>query len=411
MVSGAEQQLKHAYTQRILGFRALHLKLMQSQDYSGLLSMAIVLVTDLLDSYKNVENIALTFHEELADSAFENGVFSAFMHSISINHERFDECLLEIHRDHEATTSPFRLLATTPGQKKMMSYYISATVPAEELSEELRPRLWGCSGELLHDPEAFWTTHGASIRQQLKDFFDENGDALNAILRSLPSFKNELRHKLVMLILDHVVESHLPAQDPRRLAIWPFIDVKSEAISRLKSVLQNMNADFTETERIQQIDHLFEVIQSLAIDETAEVLDYMVKFLQMINTESNRIMLYNSSVPAFARLLKQAAWQDLDEMKVLQILLETPTRRTKEVIDAVARQIPMVRCDQFAGKLRREAMYAAFLMNQSDKILLKSNLDDNTLLSLYVLKGNEQFKEALKTPERADTLLAHELGL
>jgi hypothetical protein len=410
MVSGAEQQLKQDYVQRILGFQALHLELMQSQDLSGLLLVAIVLVTDLLDSYKNVESIALTFQEELADSDFENGVFSAFMHSISINHERFDECLEEIHRDHESN-SPLRLLATRPGQKSMMIYYISATVPPSTLSEELRPRLWNAEGVLLHEPEAFSTTHSGNMRQQLKVFFDEDGEALSAILRSLPSLTNTMRDKLTGLLLDNVTDNHLPAHDPRRLAIWPFIKAKDEALNRLQSVLQNLNADLTEAERVEQIDHLFEVVQGLGIDDTKAVLDYLVESLNHINTEQDRVVRYNSSVTGLARLFKQASWQDWDPMKVFQALLGTPTRRTKDVVGAAARHIPMVPFDQYAGHTRKEAMYAAFLLNQHDELLLGADLDDDTLLSLYVLKGNEQFKEALKTPEHADTLLAHELGL
>lgn len=410
MASASEQQLKQDYAQRIHAFRSLFVKHLQAQDCLVLLPDAIVLATDLLDSYENVSNIAQTFQDELQDPEFENGMFAVFMHSISMNHERFDKCLLEIHRDYEALY-PHQLLASRPRQKAMMSYYIPATVPPEKLSEELRPKLWSDSGQLLHDPEAFSTTHGGNIRQQLKVFFAENGEALSTILHALPSLKNATRDKMVALLLDNVVEHHLPVDDSRRLAISPFISVKDEALSRLQFVLQNLNGDYTEAERFQQIDHLFEVVQSLGIDDTDEVLLRLVACLKQIDLEPARIVLYDSGVSTLAHLLKRASWQGLDQMKVFQGLLETSTHRIHDVVTAAAAQIPLVRFDQYAGGVRRVAMYAAFLMNQNDGILLKSQLSDQTLLTLYVLKGNEQFKEALKTPERADTLLAHELGL
>ncbi|KQN62579.1 hypothetical protein [Pseudomonas sp. Leaf58] len=67
--------------------------------------------------------------------------------------------------------------------------------------------------------------------------------------------------------------------------------------------------------------------------------------------------------------------------------------------------------DCYADETAFDILRASYLYLQDTEALLASGCSTDAVLALYVLKRDERFREVLLSPDRVDTLLAHDLGM
>jgi hypothetical protein len=408
----ARKALQQSYAQRIVGFRRLFIANHQSQDHASTLPVAIALASDLIDDYGTAGAIAEEFSEHYKDEEFTRGMFGVFMNALCIEHDHFDRILEQIHLDH-VKHFPSQMIARDAVSSQMMTYFPTATRAAhgEQRLIGLQPKLWGSDGTLLHNPDHFLTTHGTTVQNQLVALFEENGPALEMVLKSLPSLSDMTRTTIVDGLTLLVTIHHLSAQDPRRLAISPFTSVEAEVCDRLKSILNSLPFERKFQDTKIQTTRLFEVFQFLNIVEKERVLERIEDFIEGACTDADDHVDYSHAVHSYAEFLKQACWNGLGAKRVFGEIFGTKTKNNQDVFGRVIQELPAKHADDYSGESTKTVLCAALIMIQADQTLLSCVLEGEALLSLYVLTGDEKYRNALKTPERSDHLLAHDLGL
>ncbi|AYG47860.1 hypothetical protein DV532_26615 (plasmid) [Pseudomonas sp. Leaf58] len=399
-----EEVLRQSYIRRVLDFWQLYVANQQSQDHSSTAAHAILLACDLLDDYVHIGNIAATFQPELRNDDFQNGVFGAFTNALAIEHDRLDQLLEQVHLDYNGHY-PAQLLATNPARTAMMTYYPTRAM----IGDQLKPQLWDSQGNLLHNSVHFITTRKASVDSQLYKFYQENGPAILNVINMLPTLDASIADIIVSSLKSSFSIDHVAVNDPRRLAMASYLDVSDEFNDRLKMIMMGLKHE----RRVHgsAIDRLFDIFQFLNAQEKQHALETFEADLSVSLEMKDDCVDYNSAVHAYSVLLSTACQNGFDADKFFAKHFEAKTHRNHDVFAKVAAALPAKRADAYVGEPVCAVLCAAFLLNKDDDVLLASDLNGDALLSLYILKGDERYKDALRTPEKADLLLANELGL
>jgi len=399
-----EQALKQSYISRVLDFWRVYVANQQSQDHSSTAAHAIFLACDLLDDYGHIGNIAATFQQELRIDDFQNGVFGAFMNALAIRHDRLDQILEQVHLDYNGHY-PAPLLATNQARTAMMTYYPTRAM----IGDQVKPQLWDSQGNLLHNPVHFITTRKASVDSQLYGFYQENGSAILNVINMLPSLDASVADIIISSIKSSFSIDHVAVDDPRRLAMASYLDVKDEFDERLKMIMAGLKHE----SRVHGLatSRLFDLFQLLDTQGKQQALQTFEALLAVNVGIKDEYVNYKDAVHVYADLLDTACWNGFDADTFFAKYLDAKPSRNMSVIAKVLAELPAKHADSFMGASVCAVLCAAYLMNQDDDALLASDLCGDALLSLYILKGDERYKDALRTPEKADLLLANELGL
>jgi hypothetical protein len=411
----ATSTIKQGFVQRLLDFQMRQLDSRDASQLGATAMEAVVITGDLLDAYGDMGSIAEHF-ADTHSSPMENGMYGAIMYSITIEHERLDEFLLEIHRDC-TKFYPQQLLAKGAMLKTIPYFATSVFIEGTE-----EPRLWCKDGRLLHDPTTFMTTHGETVINQLNTIFMEDGSPLVNVIDALPSMEETARSKLLAIMMNNVIEMHLCARDPRRQKILAYCpDRQDEAKRRLTSIFEWLNNAIDEQRRTALLSSFSDVFDALGDDDKQSVMDDLSYQLSMILIRRSDRANYDKAVTSIAEIMRLAVEKGLGSGKtpgnakclksILQDMLEIEAENELEFINTLASSLPAKHHDHYCGQTMSTAMVAAYLMLQDSGLLLELGCNAEALLGLYILKDDHRFKDALKTPEHADMLLAHDLGL
>lgn len=399
-----EQALKQSHIRRVLDFWRLYVANQQSQDHSSTAAHAIFLACDLLDDYGHIGNIAAAFQQELRSDDFQNGVFGAFMNALAIEHDRLDQLLEQVHLDYTGHY-PALLLATNQPRRAMMTYYPTRAM----IGDQVKPQLWDSQGNLLHNPVHFITTRKASVDSQLYGFYQENGSAILNVINMLPTLDASVADIIISSMKSSFSIDHVDVDDPRRLAMASYLDVKDEFNERLKMIMTGLNRE----SRVHGLAtaRLFDLFQLLDTQGKQHALKTFEALLAVNVGMTDEHVDYKDAVHVYADLLETACWNGFDAHTFFDKYLDAKTTRNKSVTSKVLAELPAKRADAFMGESVCAVLCAAYLLNQADDALLAGDLSGDDLLTLYILKGDERYKDALRTPDKADLLLANELGL
>jgi len=188
-----------------------------------------------------------------------------------------------------------------------------------------------------------------------------------------------------------------------------YLDVKGEFDERLKMIMAGLKHE----SRVHGLAtaRLFDLFQLLDTQGRQQALETFEALLAVNVGIKDEYVNHKDAVHVYADLLDTACWNGFNADTFFAKYLDAKPSRNMSVITKVLAELPAKRADSFMGASVCAVLCAAYLMNQDDDALLASDLSGDALLSLYILKGDERYKDALRTPEKADLLLANELGL
>lgn len=405
-VQKADEALKQSYVKRVQDFRQLYIANRKAQEHSSTISTAILLTCDLLDDYGHIGNIADTFQDQLQNDDFQMGIFGVFMNALAIEHERLDQILEQAHLEH-SKHYPTQIFAINAARTAMMTYY-----PVPSLTDDQqKPQLWDSQGNLQHIPSHFITTRKASVDSQLHTFYEQNDPALLRIIRSLPELETAFRDSLVELLTCFMILDHVAIDDPRRIALIPHLDTSEEFSNRLYKVIGGLNHEDSSTDLPRAIERLFDLFRALDAPGKQSALASISKHLSEELKSKDNYVDYAGAVQAYADFLGKAQSHGFDDLDFFATQFEIKTQRNQAVFKRIAAELPSENMGSYVGEPVRLVLCAAFLINQDDDALLASDLSGDALLSLYMLKGDMRYKDALRTPDKADVLLAYDMGL
>ncbi|WP_410951063.1 hypothetical protein [Pseudomonas sp. S1(2024)] len=402
----AKEALKQCYVKRAQDFRQLYIANRKTQEHSSTISSAILLACDLLDDYGHIGKIAETFQDQLQDDGFQMGVFGAFMNALTIEHERLDHILEQTYLDH-SKHYPAQLLAINPARTAMMTYYPSPSL----VDGQQKPQLWDSEGNLRHIPSHFITTRKASVDSQLHAFYEQNDPALLRVIRSLPELETAFRGSVVELLSRFMIMDHVAIDDPRRMALIPYLDTREEFSNRLYQVIGGLNHENSSTDLPRAVERLFDLFRALDTPGKQSALASISKHLCEELISKDNYVGYAGAVQAYADFLGKARSHGFDDLEFFATQFQMKDSRKQDVFRRVAAELLIGNSSVYVGEPVRRVLCAAFLLNQEDDVLLASDISGDALLSLYMLKGDERYKDALRTPDKADVLLAYDMGL
>ncbi|MDT8925185.1 hypothetical protein RBE51_20545 [Pseudomonas taiwanensis] len=401
-----DEALKQSYVRRVLDFRQIYIANKRADDHVKTVPHAILLACDLLDDYGDIGNIAKVFEDQMGDEAFSLGVFCAFDNSLSTSNRRFDQILEQLYLDH-TKHFPHQLVAKT---RSSMSNMECLELSFPRLWEQKQPTLWDTAGDFQHNPNHFMASLFESAEFQAREFFENNIPAFKKIAFSIPGIEAPFNAEIVSKIMVDICHNQLPINDPRRQALLPRINFAMEFNERLGFIVIWLRQENHPAEILQFIDRLFEVFELLNDSEKDDALTRLESSLSNCFIQDDAIAGSNIAVQAYSCLLNKACAKGLDALFFFAKHLGVK-KNMRDIALKSASKLPPKNASSYLGESMASVICAAFLMNRDDQELLSLDLEGDALLSLYILKGNERYKDALRTPEKADRLLANELGL
>ena len=391
--------LRQNFLSRLNEFTTLRILNQQANNIYETALAAVVLFGDMLDAYENMGGIE-THLGEGSPCYNQKDMFALGMHAIAIEHERLDQFLLEVHEDYFGF-SPTRIM--DGNGVTYVAHHLG--VPAE-----YKPLLWDAAGKLLHAPKPYLTTHRIGAKQQLHSAFMANGAQFTGIIEQLSAMDAVSRDVIVNALCDIMSSAHVPANDPRRqLCRAMGSDVWAEATYRLRKIYEQLNDAMDESQRAQEMMNFFEVFAELDDTQKKTLLSDVDGRFQMMKSES--IIDYDEAVIANAALLQMAIAHGYDAPKLFEKMLNIKRDPQSEFINALTSGLPIKPHDRYADETQFDVLRAAYLYLQDTEALLASGCNTDAVLALYVLKQDERFREVLMSPDRVDTLLAHDLGM
>lgn len=397
--------LKQAYINRVLAFRALYLANRETQDHTTTVPEAILLTCDLLDDYQNIGRIAEVFQDARGIDEFEWGIFGAFMNAVAIEHDQFDRILEQIHLEH-TRANPYQILAVDNARIAMMTYYPSRS---HVKSDQPKPTLWDADGRVRHNPLHFCTAFGAGVDDQVRKMFDANGPALFTMLSALNEMEKPVRERIVNSLLPSAFDASIPASDPRRLAIAPFGKREDQVDVITRRIITSLSYEPSSAPFENEASNFFATLEPWPPQERAMAWDGFVAYTLSTLKAGSSFVDNLDAADAFAAFLLKAADFGFDPTPLVTESSDggEPLR---EVLRHALNGISLK--DEFNPyPSLKSVICTAFLMITDDQVIINENLDRDSLLKLYVIKKSDVFRDALKTPEAAELLLSHELGL
>lgn len=398
MTTSLERQ-HEAFSARIKDFAYVEAVHGSGETHVQMAMEAVFLLNDLLDAYESLDVIRALFipawlshgHD---DPVVDQGLLALFKFSLMVNHERYDEFLAEIHQNFagQLTTNHIH----EPG-------YAIPEADARRI-----PRLWDDQGNQRHDATAFISLNLLAAQSQLNQFVVENGKAISKVIASLSALEQWPGQRIADTILFKLIDLDVSVDDSRRQEVLPFCSVLIECQRRLLKVMKALDANISQDRLRAAIKNFFDIADSLCEEDRECIMLEIHECLVALDCTLDVTLDSNHAVQAHAEFLQAAARYGFDLNAYF--FLTTPSAYSS-VITTCAKHLVNKPFDQFAGVDAGGVLSAAFLYLQDREQLLAADLDADTLLALYLFKGDNRFKQALRTPERADTLLAHELGM
>lgn len=398
--------LKQAYINRVLAFRALYLANRDAQDHTTTVPEAILLTCDLLDDYKDVGQIAEVFQDALTIEEFEWGIFGAFMNAVAVEHEHFDRILGEIHLEH-TRVNPKQILATNKARMAMMTYYPSRSHVCDD---QPRPTLWDADGGTRHNPLHFYTAFGAFADHQLEEMFKTNGSAILSVLSSLREMNDPVRERIVNALLPSAFEASVAATDPRRLALAPYGKREDQVELIARRLITSLSYEPTSAPFEIEANNFFDTLLPWP-SEARQVAwtGFVAHTLETFKAGSSYVDNPDAA-NVFTSFLLRAVELGFDATPLVSESSITECNPLRNVIYTALNHVPFK--DEYNPyPTLKSVMCTAYLMVTGDQKMIDEGLDRDALFKLYSIKKTEILKEALKTPENADLLLAHDLGL
>lgn len=360
---------------------------------------AVFLLNDLLDAYENLDVIRALFmpawlrhgHE---DNVVEQGLLALFKFSLMVNHDRYDEFLAEIHQHFAGRLTTNHI--HEPG-------YVMPEADARCI-----PQLWDSQGNQLHNATAFISLNPLASELQLNQLVSENGEAIGKVIASLSALEQWPGERIADTILFKLIDLDVSVDDSRRQGILPFCSALIECQRRLRNVMKALDANISEHNLRAAITNFFDIADTLCEEDRGCIMLEIHESLVALDCTLGVTINSNHAVQAHAEFLQAAAGYGFD---LNAYFLPTLPLDYSAVINTCAKCLVNKPFDQYAGVDAGSVLSAAFLHLQDNEQLLAADLDADTLLALYLLKGDNRFKQALRMPQRADTLLAHDLGM
>ncbi|AYG47858.1 hypothetical protein DV532_26605 (plasmid) [Pseudomonas sp. Leaf58] len=360
---------------------------------------AVCLLNDLLDAYENLDVIRALFmpawlRHDHEDKEAEQGFLALLKFSLMVNHERYDEFLAEIHQHFagQLTTNHIH----EPGY----------AMPEADVRRI--PQLWDDQGNQLHNPTAFISLNPLAAQLQLNQFVAENGEAISKVIASLSTLEQRPSERIADTILFKLIDLDVTMDDTRRQGVLPFCSALIECQRRLLKVMKALDTNSSEDKLRATIKNFFAIAGTLCKEDQECMILEIHESLVALDCTLDVTLNSNNAVPAHAAFLQAA--ENYGFNLDAYFLLTSPSAYSA-VITTCAKCLVNKPFDQYAGVDAGSVISAAFLYLQESEQLLTADLDADTLLALYLFKRDNRFKQALLTPGRADTLLAHELGM
>lgn len=405
-VQSSHAALKQAYINRVLAFRALYLANRDAQDHITTVPEAILLTCDLLNDYKDVGQIAEVFQDVLSVEEFEWGIFGAFMNAVAVEHEHFDRILGEIHLEH-TRVNPKQILATNKARMAMMTYYPSRSHVCDD---QPRPTLWDANGGIRHNPLHFYTTFGAFADHQLEEMFKANGSAILSVLSSLREMTESVRERIVNALLPSAFEASVAATDPRRLALAPYGKREDQVELIARRLITSLSYEPTSAPFEIEANNFFDTLLPWSSEDRQMAwTGFVAHTLETFKAGSSYVDNPNAT-NVFTQFLVRAVELGFDATPLVSESLSAESNSLRDLIYSALSHVSFK--DEYNPyPSLRSVISTAYLMVTEDQKMIDEGLDRDALFELYAIKKTEVLKEALKTPENADLLLAHELGL
>jgi hypothetical protein len=286
----------------------------------------------------------------------------------------------------------------------------------DSLHRQYKPKLWGRDGQALHNADAFYTVLGKQANIQLLEILDHKDFAYGRIASSLPRLSVPTRIAIVDASVRYFATYAIQKNDPRRKAIVSFMDPGAEVIERLRVYHRwNFNGGLGSKRRAFE-KGIFDTLAEVQPDRRGDVFKELSSFLVSMTEQDSAESYFggvsdNNLVGLMTDYLTKAQLHGFDVVKQLAECLRVEFISYAQMIAAAAEKLPSRPYSSFAGQPDSSVVYAALLMTQDDQRLLDSNLGADAILSLFLLKGDDRYKRALENSDRADHLLAHDLGL
>ncbi|MDT8925182.1 hypothetical protein RBE51_20530 [Pseudomonas taiwanensis] len=398
-MTGSVERKQAAFLDRIKDFAYIEAVHGSDETHVQMAMEAVCLLNDLLDAYESLDVIRTLFmpawlshgHE---DNVAEQGLLALFKFSLMVNHDRYDEFLAEIHQHYagKLTTNHIH----EPG------YAMS------EADADCIPRQWDDQGNQLHNATAFIFLNSLAAQLQHNQFVAENGEAISKVIASLSVLEQCPGEKIADTILFKLIDLDVSVDDSRRQGILPFCSALIECQRRLLKGMKALDTNSSEDKLRASIKNFFSIAGTLCEEDQECIILEIHESLVALDCTLDVTLSSNNAVPAHAAFLQAAADYGFD---LEAYVLPTSASDYSSVIATCEKCLASKPFDQYAGVDAGSVLSAAFLHLQDSDQLLAANLDADTLLALYLFKGDNRFKQALRTPDRADALLIHELGM
>ena len=362
-------------------------------------AQAVIIIYDLIDAYGTLGNVVKVFSANSYDARPQFGVEGSMLrtvaeYAISTLHEGYDELL----------------------EKISDSFYPPVVVDvAKTRNSQLEccqsmPQLWDHHGSTLHNTSHFIKTSAQLAVEQIEYFTNSNAEALENAVEGLVSsglVESMFFKSAIVRATSCFAFRNAPMDDPARLAILPHLDSRKECLLRFSEMIGKIRESTMDGAAKDSIDALIQCYKSLTGDDKENLRVSMANqfFVMQMSTQRSENCL--NMCESLGYFFKAMSAQDVDVL--LLVGLQNLSDNKKVMV--MTRDLSKMLGQRQSSIPEFAAVYAGVLLSLSNHRLLEMDLSADALLTLYNLKEDECFREAMLSRGMSDTVLALDLGL
>ncbi|WP_410951744.1 hypothetical protein [Pseudomonas sp. S1(2024)] len=270
--------------------------------------------------------------------------------------------------------------------------------------------LWDETGALIRDPSIFAEFQKENIRHQAERFFNRNPPAWMNACSSLETMDEGDRKEISRLFLQIQAYKHVPANDERRLALRPYIDVKAELAETMETMdLRNTMNRASQDELKSRIVNFIEIAKHEGEVDLAK--DLIKENLLITFKRNPGAAQHRSSTEVYMSLLDayEGIGGDLQPLK--HEIFHSDHNPELSPLEVMIDQLNPSQEGQLAEATGSNVIAGAFFEKLGKADLLEADLNPERLLKAYAYNKSNMLRDRIMDTEVVDELLAMDLGL
>ncbi|MDT8924649.1 hypothetical protein RBE51_17720 [Pseudomonas taiwanensis] len=270
--------------------------------------------------------------------------------------------------------------------------------------------LWDETGTLIRDPSIFAEFQKENIHHQAGHFFNRNPSAWINACASFQSMDEADRKEISRLFLQIQAYKHVPANDDRRLALRPYIDVKAELAETMETMdLRNTMNRASQDELKSRIVNFIEIAKHEGEVDLAK--DLIKENLLITFKRNPGAAQHRSSTEVYMSLLDayEGIGGDLQPLK--HEIFHSDHNPELSPLEVMIDQLNPSQEGQLAEATGSNVIAGAFFEKLGKADLLEADLNPERLLKAYAYTKSNMLRDRIMDTEVVDELLAMDLGL